>query len=97
MPCRVQLRVLGIVGLVAAAVVPAAADRRGHEFKEKYRDGPCLVEREGKSDGSFKEQRECRYRPGAPEFEEKYRDGPCWVEREQKSDGTYKEKIQCDR
>jgi hypothetical protein len=86
----------GVTCLLVVADGPASADRRGHERKEKYRDGPCLVEREAKSDGSYKEQRECRYRRGAPEFEEKYQDGPCKIEREQKADGTYKEKMECE-
>jgi stalled ribosome alternative rescue factor ArfA len=83
------------ITLMVLAAAPALADREGREFKEKFRDGPCRVEREGKSDGSYKEQRECRYRPGAPEFEEKFEDGACRIEREQKADGTYKEKIDC--
>jgi hypothetical protein len=81
---------------VVLGAAPALADRERAEFKEKVHEGPCLVEREGKSDGSYKEQRECRYRPGAPEFEEKFRDGRCRIEREQKADGVYKEKVECD-
>jgi surface antigen len=74
---------------------------RGGEYKEKFRDGPCKVERELKSDGSYKEERECKgagggpYGPRGEEYEEKYWDGPCKVEREWKRDGTYKEKIDC--
>ena len=90
-----ELAVRLVFTLAALAGAPALADRDGREFKEKFRDGPCLVEREGKSDGFYKEQRECRYRAGAPEFEEKFQDGRCRIEREQKADGTYKEKIEC--
>jgi hypothetical protein len=71
---------------------------RGGEYKEKYRDGNCRVEREWKRDGSYKEERECRQMAGRPhggEFEEKYVDGACRVEREFKRDGTYKEKLDC--
>lgn len=73
----------------------------GGEYKEKYRDGPCKVERELKRDGSYKEERECKgseagpYRHPDGEYEEKYVDGPCKVEREWKRDGTYKEKLDC--
>jgi hypothetical protein len=74
---------------------------RGGEYKEKYDDGVCKVEREWKRDGSHKEERECRGTRGARashrggEYEEKYRDGPCEIEREWKRDGTYKEKLDC--
>jgi surface antigen len=74
---------------------------RGGEYKEKYRDGLCKIEREWKRDGGYKEERECQggredggYHRGA-EYEEKYWDGPCKVERELKRDGTYKEKREC--
>jgi hypothetical protein len=74
---------------------------RGGEYKEKYWDGPCRVEREQKRDGSYKEERECkgvgegRYRHPRGDHEEKYQDGPCKIEREWKRDGSYKEKIDC--
>jgi hypothetical protein len=73
-------------------------ERHGVDRKEKQREGPCLVEREWKRDGSFKEQRECKGRArgwDGHEFEEKFEDGPCKIEREGKADGTYKEKIEC--
>ncbi len=76
-------------------------DYRGGEYKEKYREGRCSIEREWKKNGSYKEERECRsvfdgpyYRRGR-EYEEKLVDGPCKVEREWKKDGTYKEKQEC--
>ena len=76
-------------------------DYRGGEYKEKYREGRCNIEREWKRNGSYKEERECRsvfdgpyYRRGR-EYEEKFVDGPCKVEREWKKDGTYKEKQDC--
>jgi hypothetical protein len=73
---------------------------RGGEYKEKYDDGVCKVEREWKRDGSYKEERECRGRDGyarrgSGEYEEKFTDGPCKVEREWKRDGGYKEKLDC--
>jgi len=73
---------------------------RGGEYKEKYDDGTCKVEREWKRDGIYKEERECRARGGygrrsGGEYEEKYTDGPCKVEREWKRDGGYKEKLDC--
>ncbi|RZT99485.1 hypothetical protein EV681_1271 [Advenella incenata] len=30
------------------------------EYKEKYRDGPCKVEREYKKNGDYEEKRKCR-------------------------------------
>lgn len=96
--------------LALALVAPARADdgdccdwdgergRHHGERKEKVREGPCLVEREWKQDGSFKEQRECKGRSrrwDGREFEEKFQDGPCKIEREGKADGVYKEKIDC--
>jgi surface antigen len=97
--------------LTAWASAPVLADRdkdeSGHgryrrgEYKEKFQDGPCKVERELKRDGSYKEERECKgagggpYGPRGEEYEEKYWDGPCKIEREWKRDGTYKEKIDC--
>jgi hypothetical protein len=78
---------------------PTRPQRTG-EYKEKFRDGPCKVEREQKRDGSYKEERECkgagpdRYRHARGEFEEKFWDGPCKVEREWKRD-SFKEKIAC--
>jgi hypothetical protein len=75
---------------------------RGGEYKEKFHDGVCKVEREWKNDGSYKEERECKATHGSrhgrgAEREEKYRNGACEVEREWKRDGGYKEKIECDR
>jgi hypothetical protein len=106
------MRVLGAIALVALLSAGGAVraddddgccdwdrDRgRRSEGKEKVREGPCLVEREWKADGSFKEQRECKGRArgwDGGDFEEKLEDGPCKIEREGKSDGTYKEKIEC--
>jgi hypothetical protein len=74
---------------------------RGGEYKEKYDDGTCKVEREWKRDGSYKEERECKAGRGsfgdrrAGEYKEKYWEGPCEVEREWKSDGSYKDKRDC--
>jgi surface antigen len=76
---------------------------RGSEYKEKFRDGPCKVERELKRDGSYKEERECkgggkgRHKHRGGEYEEKFWDGPCRIEREWKRDGSFKEKIECRR
>ena len=43
-------------------------DRYHHrEYKEKYRDGPCKVERKYKKNGDYEEKRKCRgndYRDG---------------------------------
>lgn len=98
--------------LAASTSVPVLAEHdwdergagryRGGEYKEKFREGPCRVERELKRDGSYKEERECKggrdtpYRHRQGEYEEKYWDGPCKVEREWKRDGSYKEKIDCE-
>lgn len=104
-----KLLIAGLSAGLLLAGAPVWADQeesgygrhRGGEYKEKFRNGPCKVERELKRDGSFREERECKgvgqgsYRHRRGEFEEKYRDGPCKVEREWKRDGTYKEKIDC--
>jgi hypothetical protein len=106
-----KFMLLTTVCVATSACSPAVAhrdmdyrDHRPHregEYKEKFWDGPCKVEREQKRDGSFKEERECkardegRYRHHRGDYEEKYQDGPCKIEREWKLDNTYKEKIDC--
>jgi len=111
---RGQLRKLMLVTavcLATAACAPVVVHQdtggRDHrppregEYKEKYQEGPCKIEREGKRDGSYKEERECKgvgagpYRHPRGDHEEKYQEGPCKIEREWKRDGTYKEKIDC--
>src|SRR5512134_997839 len=112
---RLQRTALMLVTALCLAVsggAPVLADRdrdddggrnRGGEYKEKFRDGPCKVERELKRDGSYKEERECKgagkgpYRHHKGDYEEKFWDGPCRVEREWKREGSYKEKIDCKR
>jgi hypothetical protein len=107
----IKFMLLTTMCVATAACSPAIAHRdadyRDHrpqregEYKEKFWDGPCKVEREQKRDGSFKEERECnatsegRYRHHRGDYEEKYQDGPCKIEREWKLDNTYKEKIDC--
>jgi hypothetical protein len=114
---RAALTLLTAIYLATGTCVPALADPErdgagrgrysygGHhregEYKESYWDGPCKVEREQKSDGAYKEERECKgtgdgpYRHRGREYEEKYSEGPCKVEREWKRDGSYKEKVEC--
>jgi len=110
---RSALMLATAVCLAISASAPALADRdkgenghgrhRGVEYSEKFRDGPCKVERVLKRDGSYREERECKgagQGPGRPrggKYEETYWDGPCKVEREWKRDGSYKEKIDCRR
>lgn len=53
---------------VVLAVLPFAASAdswkdeggHGHEFKEKYWDGNCKVERKLKKNGEYKEKRKCK-------------------------------------
>jgi hypothetical protein len=109
---RNALWLLPLAWLAVSAATPVFADRdddddddrgrrwrehRGRDYKETVREGPCRVYREWKSDGSYKEERECKGAGGGAEFEKKYQDGPCKIEREGKADGTYKEKIDCLR
>lgn len=97
---RARLTAFALVVLAAAGVAHADDDndrRRGVERKEEYRDGPCRVEREWKSDGSYREERRCdggseRYAQRKQEFW----DGRCWVKREWKKNGNYKEERRCD-
>jgi hypothetical protein len=110
------LMLAAVTALALPACVPVATypdrddrdhrlypERHSREYKEKYQDGPCKVEREQKRDGGFKEERECKgdgpglYRHPRGDHEEKYWDGPCRIEREWKRDGSYKEKIDCKR
>jgi len=56
------LRFLLLPTLLIAAPLTVHADKGGHgrhEFKEKYYDGNCKVERKFK-DGKYKEKRKCR-------------------------------------
>ncbi len=49
--------------LVSLSAAPALADghrhHRGGEYKEKYWDGTCKVERKWKRNGEYKEKRKC--------------------------------------
>ncbi|WER46980.1 hypothetical protein CupriaWKF_05235 [Cupriavidus sp. WKF15] len=67
------------------------------EYKEKFRDGPCKVERKQKGDGEYKEKRKCKGGPPGYEQKQKYREGPCLIEREWKDNGDYEEKVECKR
>jgi len=88
---------------LTAAPAARADDRgypsayRGGEYKEKFRSGPCEIEREQKRDGEYKEERKCKGGPRGYEQKQKYRDGPCLIEREWKDDGEYEEKVECKR
>ncbi|SOZ18873.1 hypothetical protein AEMCBJ_34240 (plasmid) [Cupriavidus necator] len=67
----------------------------GKEYKERFHSGRCQVEREGKHNGDFKEERKCKGGPRGYGQKEKVRDGPCLIEREWKSDGEYVKKVEC--
>jgi hypothetical protein len=67
-----------------------------NEYKEKFRNGPCEVEREQKRGGEYKQERKCEGGPIGYERKEKYRDGACKVEREWKRSGEYEEKVECE-
>ncbi|HBP29605.1 MAG: hypothetical protein ACTIKR_14605 [Advenella sp.] len=57
-----------LAGLLAFPVMALADDDDDdyrdryyqREYKEKYRDGPCKVEREYKKNGDYEEKRKCR-------------------------------------
>ncbi len=76
---------------------PHGSRVRVGEFKEKFRSGPCKIEREQKRNGEYKEVRKCKGGRQGYEQKEKYRDGPCLVEREWKANGEYEEKVECKR
>jgi hypothetical protein len=59
-----MIRLAALAALVAAATfaAPAAADA-DEEGVEKFRDGPCKVEREWKKDGEHQENVVCEKRP----------------------------------
>lgn len=69
--------------------------RGGGEYKEKFRSGPCKIEREQERDGEYKEERKCKGGPRGYEQKQKYREGPCLIQREWKSNGDYEEKVEC--
>lgn len=89
--------------LMASAVLallialPAQAGRRGEEWKEELRDGPCEVKREGKGRDSLLEIK-CKDGIGAdwggPRKAE-FREGRCTVKIDAKRD-EYKEEVKCD-
>lgn len=54
-----RLRLLLLPALLLAAPLTVHADKDRHEYKEKYYDGNCKVERKFK-DGEYKEKRKCR-------------------------------------
>lgn len=102
---------LTAVCLALSATAPAFADHEEDErdhgpygrgkYTEEFWDGSCKIERELKSDGSYKEERECKgvgegpYRHRRGDYEQTYWDGPCKIEREWKRDGSYQEEIEC--
>lgn len=54
-----------LAGVLAFPVMAMADDDyRDHyhqrEYKEKYRDGPCKVERKYKKNGDYEEKRKCK-------------------------------------
>ncbi|KOF53800.1 MULTISPECIES: hypothetical protein [unclassified Achromobacter] len=64
-PCTGLLN-LSAAALLALAPFAAEADhdrhrhRHGREYKEKYWDGACKVERQWKRNGEYREKRKCR-------------------------------------
>lgn len=90
---RIPIAALSLVLSCVLASPVARAD--GADYKEKFRSGPCKVEREQKRDGEYKEERKCKGGPPGYEQKQKYREGPCMIEREWKSNGDYKEKVEC--
>ncbi|WP_439685198.1 hypothetical protein MNJPNG_06925 [Cupriavidus oxalaticus] len=90
-------RTLPIAILVLSCLIVSPVSHAGGEYKEKFRSGPCKIEREVKRDGEYKEVRKCKDGPRGYERKEKYRDGPCLIERKWDDDGEYEEKVECKR
>ena len=69
---RSPMLALSTAAMLALAPMAAEADsdrhhhRHGREYKEKYWDGACKVERKWKRNGEYQEKRKCRddYRQG---------------------------------
>jgi hypothetical protein len=82
---------------LAAALAAGAAFADGSEGKQEFRDGDCLVKREWKKDGAFKEEVDCAggRRDRGPDRKTASDDGDCKVEREWKKDGGYKSVVDC--
>lgn len=67
---RIVISVIALPLLLGTAAINArAGDKDGYsreykrsEYKEKYWDGPCKVERKWKKNGEYKEKRECKDR-----------------------------------
>jgi len=67
MRSRHFLSFLSLSALLAAPVAYADSWKDGYErkyddgeYKEKYWDGPCKVERKWKENGEYKEKRKCK-------------------------------------
>ncbi|SPC17421.1 hypothetical protein [Cupriavidus oxalaticus] len=90
-------RTLPTAILVLSCLIVSPVSHAGGEYKEKFRSGPCKIEREVKRDGEYKEVRKCKDGPRGYERKEKYRDGPCLIERKWDDDGEYEEKVECKR
>ncbi|WP_444633762.1 hypothetical protein [Cupriavidus oxalaticus] len=88
-------RTLPTAILVLSCLIVSPVSHAGGEYKEKFRSGPCKIEREVKRDGEYKEVRKCKDGPRGYERKEKYRDGPCLIERKWDDDGEYEEKVEC--
>ena len=69
---RSPVLALSAAAMLTLAPIAAEADsdrhhhRHGREYKEKYWDGACKVERKWKRNGEYQEKRKCRddYREG---------------------------------
>lgn len=87
---------LSRIAAVALLATLAAASARA-EGKEEFRDGDCLVKREWKQDGAYKEEVDCAGgRRGRGEDRKVVsEDAGCKVEREWKKDGGYKSVVDC--
>jgi len=92
-----MVRTLLTAVLILSCVFASRVSHAGAEHKEKFRSGPCKIEREVKRDGEYKEERKCKGGPRGYEHKEKYRDGPCLIERKWDEDGEYEEKVECKR
>jgi hypothetical protein len=91
------MRIRFAVGIAAIVLLAPAVPATADDWKEEYRDGPCLVKREAK-DGDYLKEIKCKEGIGATwhgEWKREFRDGPCLVEIDAKRD-EYKEEVKCE-
>jgi len=94
---RIVLLALAAALASTAALADGPGSGRSAEGKEEFRDGDCLVKREWKRDGAYKEEVDCAggRRDRGEDRKTVSEDDGCKVEREWKKDGGYKSVVDC--